>query len=299
MKLLKTIDDCRSFRREMAGKRLALVPTMGALHDAHMALVRLARRHADIVVVSIFVNPLQFGPHEDYQRYPRPLEADLAICEETGVDAVFAPGVETMYPGGQERLTRVVPPSDLTESLCGLARPGHFTGVATVVLKLFNIVQPDAAVFGEKDAQQFAILRRMVQDLNVPVETIGHPTVREESGLAISSRNSYLASGEDREAALFPSLLLRHICQMALDGNRDKAHVFKSAIAAARDSIPCNPEKFTLEYLEAVDRETFEPMTTLEPGRAKILIAGRVGSVRLIDNMDLDPCEAGVKASVY
>jgi len=189
MQRLETVAAARGFRRRHRDETIALVPTMGALHRGHLALIAKAKELEDRAVVSIFVNPLQFGPNEDFNRYPRTLEADLAACAELGVDAVFIPSVEEMYPQGQEHLVQVVPPESLTGFLCGKYRPGHFTGVATVVLKLFNIIQPDVAVFGEKDAQQLTVIKRMVRDLNLPVDIVGHPTLREESGLVMSSRN--------------------------------------------------------------------------------------------------------------
>jgi pantoate--beta-alanine ligase len=287
MEILQTVQDAREARKRWFGETVALVPTMGALHIGHQALIKQAKAMADRTVVSIFVNPLQFGPHEDFNRYPRPEAQDLAICRELGVDAVFSPTVETMYPDGKEDQTVVLPPEALTEQLCGMNRPGHFTGVATVVLKLFNMIQPDYAVFGEKDAQQLAVLQKMVRDLNIPVTLIPHPTVRDESGLALSSRNAYLNNPAEKEASLLLSAVLKQIQAKAQSMQDLPAQPVLSEtlteVLAHHQELKNN---FKLEYLNAVDLHTFKPVERLSPN-TKVLIAARVGDVRLIDNIDL------------
>jgi len=267
---------------------VALVPTMGALHDGHMALIRRAKDFADRVVVSIFVNPLQFGPQEDLNRYPRPLEQDLAICASLGVDAVFTPSPEMLYPEGLHNVTTVTPPDSLTDRFCGEFRPGHFTGVATVVLKLFNLLRPQMAVFGEKDAQQLMVIRKMVQDLHLPVEIVPHPTVREASGLALSSRNRFLQTPQEQEAAL----CLYQILTQAREVARTSAHppdahatlqaISETVLAPWRDK----GVQIELQYLDAVHQDSFAPAEQLQPG-VKMLIAAYVNAVRLIDNMDI------------
>jgi pantoate--beta-alanine ligase len=287
MQLISTAREYEGLHRQWTGKSIALVPTMGALHEGHVALIRRARMIADVVVVSIFVNPLQFGPSEDLNRYPRPIEQDMALCQELGVDVVFHPTVETMYPDGLQDVTTVVPPSALTDRLCGAHRPGHFTGVATVVLKLFNIIRPTMAVFGEKDAQQLAVIRKMVRDLHLPVEIVAHPTVREEGGLALSSRNRYLQTEDERHAALTLSAILNRVREKAGSaGSRSVAEILAEAQQEILSTLNGRGELLRIQYLEAVDRETFASVKTLEKG-AKILIAAYVGNVRLIDNIDI------------
>lgn len=257
------------------GARVGFVPTMGALHRGHAELLRVARSQADVLVASIFVNPLQFDRKDDLDRYPRTWEADLAICEEQGVDLVFAPTVQDLYP--QEQLTFVDAPV-LTQYLCGAFRPGHFRGVATVVLKLFNAVQPDFACFGEKDAQQLAVIRRMVADLNLPVEVVPVPTVREEDGLALSSRNKLL-SAEDRLVAPRFAEALRAVIATVQAGEHDVAR----AKQAAYQSLAATPQ-MQVEYLELVDADTMTPVETI--GDEGLLAAAVwLGGVRLIDNM--------------
>ncbi|MCY0885193.1 MAG: pantoate--beta-alanine ligase, partial [Firmicutes bacterium] len=230
MKVIRTVREMRAAvaAARAAGKApVALVPTMGAFHAGHRALMRRARELAPWVVVSLFVNPLQFGPAEDYGRYPRPFDEDRAQAEAEGVDVLFAPPVEEMYPDGPSR-TRVTIPG-MSEVLCGRARPTHFTGVLTVVAKLFNIVQPDLAVFGEKDGQQLALIRRMVQDLNFPVQVVGHPTVREAGGLALSSRNRYLDAAEtERARSLYRGLSRARAAWEA--GERDPARLVELVV---------------------------------------------------------------------
>ncbi|SDK72154.1 pantoate--beta-alanine ligase [Nonomuraea maritima] len=250
---------------------VALVPTMGALHEGHRSLIRQARERADQVVVSIFVNPLQFGPNEDFSRYPRTFDDDLDVCRAEGVDVVFHPGVDDMYPPGRQVSVSAGQMGDVVE---GEFRPGHFDGVLTVVLKLFNLVRPDLAVFGEKDAQQLALIRRMVADLDVPVEILGAPTVREPDGLAMSSRNRYL-SAEERKVALGLSRALR-----AGAGRRTPDEIR----TAAREELDRNPE-LKVEYLVLVDPRTFTEVKEPYEGVAVLAVAARVGGTRLIDNV--------------
>jgi pantoate--beta-alanine ligase len=267
----KVCDAARS-----AGRTVGFVPTMGAFHDGHVSLMRRARDERDHVVVSIFVNPLQFGPEEDLSRYPRDEDRDLSIAGQLGVDVVFAPSVEEMYPTGQPEVT--VDPGPLGERLEGAARPGHFRGVATVVAKLFDVVGPGTAYFGEKDAQQLAVIRRMVRDLSLPIEVEGCPIVRERDGLATSSRNDYL-SPEQREAAGCLFLALSEAAQMARGGERDAA----TMVAAMAREIGATPEA-RVDYAAVVDDETFEEVSTIAaPARA--LVAARFGETRLIDNL--------------
>jgi pantoate--beta-alanine ligase len=267
----KVCDAARS-----AGRTLGFVPTMGAFHDGHASLMRRARDERDHVVVSIFVNPLQFGPGEDLSRYPRDEDRDLSIAGQLGVDVVFAPSVEEMYPAGQPEVT--VDPGPLGDRLEGAARPGHFRGVATVVAKLFDVVGPSTAYFGEKDAQQLAVIRRLVRDLSLPVEVQGCPTVREPDGLATSSRNAYL-SQEQREAAGCLFLALSEAAQMARGGERDAA----SLVAAMAREIGATPEA-RIDYAAVVDDETFEEVSAID-GPARALVAARFGDTRLIDNL--------------
>nr|WP_260303480.1 pantoate--beta-alanine ligase [Rathayibacter sp. PhB127] len=255
------------------GARIALVPTMGALHDGHLALVDRAREVADVVVVSIFVNPLQFGPNEDLDRYPRDLAADVALLEERGVAHVFAPSVAEMYPDGPSS-TRVV--AGKVGSLYeGRSRPGHFDGMLTVVSKLLHIVQPDVAMFGQKDAQQLFLVRRMVRDLDLPVAIEGVATVREEDGLALSSRNRYLDARERRAARTIPLLL--EAAASAADRGID-------AVIAAAQSASMGEPLVKLDYLVVANPATLLPVDDDHRGPALVLVAAVVGSTRLLDN---------------
>jgi pantoate--beta-alanine ligase len=265
---------CDELRRQ--GQRLGLVPTLGALHHAHQALMRAARGAADRVAVTIFVNPTQFGPNEDFQRYPRDLEADLAVCEAAGVDLVFAPGVPEIYPPGEATRVRV---SGLTDNWCGKSRPGHFEGVATVVTKLFAASGPCAAVFGRKDYQQLQVVKRLTADLLLPVTIIEHPTQRDADGLATSSRNRYLSASERARALALPRMLA------AVGGAFEAGERSAERLAAVVASSLAGAE-LELEYAALVDSRALTPIARGEiaPGQAAVLVAARVGSTRLIDN---------------
>ncbi len=267
---------CAAARR--AGGRIALVPTMGYFHAGHLALMDRARSLADRVVVSLFVNPLQFGPTEDLDRYPRDLERDQRLAGERGVDVLFAPAVEEMYPS--ETATRVVV-GELGTRLCGASRPGHFDGVATVVAKLFHIVGPDVAVFGEKDFQQLVILRRMAADLDFPVTIVGHPVVREPDGLAMSSRNTYLSPEERRRAAAI-SRGLRRARELVAGGERRVEAIATAVKAVLTDA------GLRSEYVAVVDSATLEAQHEVTQ-RSRLLVAAWAGATRLIDNCALTP----------
>ena len=258
--------------------RVALVPTMGALHDGHIALVEEARRHADHVVVSIFVNPRQFGPNEDLDAYPRREAKDAQMLQAAGVALLWAPPVEVMYPDGHATNISL---SGVTEGLDGAARPGHFDGVATVVTKLFNQVQPNVALFGEKDYQQLAVVRRMVRDLDLPVEIVGVPTQRAEDGLALSSRNAYLSEDERHNALALPRALGEAARQMEKGAAVDAAIARAIAMLAAHGFDP-------VDYVSLCDAQTLEPMAVLDRP-ARLLGAARLGRTRLIDNIAVNP----------
>lgn len=258
-----------------AGKSVAFVPTMGNLHSGHITLVREARRRADIVVASIFVNPTQFGANEDFDKYPRTLPADSALLADAQCDLLFAPEAREMYPDGRAQAT-AVSVSGITEMLCGSSRPGHFTGVATVVSKLFNIVQPDMALFGEKDYQQLAVIRRLTRELCFPIDIVGVPTVRADDGLALSSRNGFLSTAERQQAPLLYQTLssLRSAIE---SGQRDYAMLTQAAIAHLGK---CG---FVPDYLE-VRRQDLAPAGA-DDRELVILVAARLGTTRLIDNL--------------
>ncbi len=280
MEVIKSISEIKKKVKDYKkdGLTIAFVPTMGFLHEGHLALVRKAKELGDRVVVSIFVNPIQFGPKEDFKEYPRDLERDLKLLEKEGVDLVFVPEAEEMYPPDFQTYVEV---KELSQGLCGAFRPGHFKGVCTVVLKLFNIVQPDVAVFGEKDYQQLQIIRQMVKDLNLDVKVIGHPTVRERDGLAMSSRNIYL-SPEERESALSLYQALCLARELVKEGEKDP-EVIKNKI---REFIESRP--FTkVQYVEIVDPETLKPLKKIE-GPALCALSVFVGKARLIDNMKIN-----------
>ncbi len=279
MKIIEKISEMQSFSCEIrrSGRTIGVVPTMGFLHEGHMSLVDLAKRHSDVVVVTIFVNPTQFGPSEDFDRYPRNFDGDVKLCESHGVDAIFAPSVGEMYPGGAS--TWVVE-EKLSQGLCGKSRPGHFRGVTTVVAKLFNAVLPDIAVFGEKDFQQLKVLTKMVRDLNFPIKIIPGPIVREKDGLAMSSRNKYL-SKDERERALSISRSLAEAEAMAGAGVRDAGKI------AAAISKRISAAGGRVDYVEIVDAETLEPADKMD-GPSLAAVAAFFGSTRLIDNRVLD-----------
>lgn len=263
------------------GKSIALVPTMGCLHNGHKSLMEKAHSIADITIISVFVNPIQFCPGEDYDKYPRTLEADKLVAQSAGVDVIFAPTVNEMYPDLEKfsDLTLVVPPYELTDIMCGKSRVGHFDGVETVVSKLFNIVQPDYACFGMKDIQQLFLIKKMVKDLNFPIKIVPCPLVREESGLALSSRNKYL-SDDEKKAAISISKSLFQIRDFFNAGIKDTKKLFDTGLT----NLDKNVE---LEYLEFVDFETFKKTEEIE-STTVCAIAARVGSVRLIDNIVLE-----------
>jgi len=263
----------RGVRRD--GRPLALVPTMGALHEGHLSLVRAARTARGAVAVSIFVNPTQFGPSEDLAKYPRSFERDCKMLEREGVEFVFAPSVEEMYPAGAVTWVTV---EELSRKLDGGSRPGHFRGVTTVVAKLFHIVEPDNAFFGQKDAAQVAIIRRMVRDLNLPVEIVVCPIVREADGLAMSSRNAYL-SAEERKRALVLHRSLERVKQLVESGERDAARL----VAAGREEF-AQEKALRLDYFEVVDPDTLDPVADLSSG-GLVAVAAYVGGTRLIDNV--------------
>ncbi len=280
MRTLASVEDLRaaiqSWRR--VGEPIAFVPTMGDLHAGHLALVRHARTRAPRVVVSVFVNPTQFGPGEDFDAYPRTLESDARRLEQEDVDLLFAPEVETLYPGGTEATTQIDVPQ-VSRGLCDDFRPGHFAGVATVVARLFNLVQPDVAVFGEKDYQQLAVIRRMVRDLCWPIRIDGVPTVREADGLAMSSRNRYLDSAERARAPL----LYQTLCTLAAaveEGKRDYRELEREAMQALAG------EGFQPEYVAIRHAQTLQALQTGERP-ARVLAAARLGRARLIDNVGL------------
>jgi pantoate--beta-alanine ligase len=264
---------CRAVRR--AGKRLGFVPTMGALHGGHLSLVRAARAASDVVAASIFVNPAQFGPNEDLAKYPRTFLRDCEMLEGEGVELLFAPVAEEMYPAGAATWVTV---EGLSDKLDGRSRPGHFRGVTTVVAKLFNIVEPDAAFFGQKDAAQVAIIRRMVRDLNFPVEIVVCPIVRETDGLALSSRNAYLDAEQRRQALVLHRSLMR-VQELASAGERDAAKL----VAAGRAEFS-REAAVRLDYFEIVDPDTLDSVEDIS-GCALAAVAAYVGNTRLIDNI--------------
>ena len=256
-----------------AGQTIGLVPTMGFFHEGHLRLMRTAKAKADRTVVSLFVNPIQFGANEDLDRYPRDFSRDCRLAEAEGVDVLFAPGAQDMYP--PEASTRVMV-SGLTDVLCGASRPGHFAGVTTVVAKLFHLIKPQCAVFGRKDFQQLAVIRRMVADLNWDVEIVGHPIVREPDGLAMSSRNTYL-SGPERQAALCLSRSIAHARRRVREG------LVEAEILLQEVDWLLQQEAVTIEYASLVDQATLRPLAVLQEG-VVLALAIKAGATRLIDN---------------
>ena len=277
MKVIKSIPALKSAVRRWKSKNrtIGFVPTMGYLHEGHLSLVRASKKKADVTVVSIFVNPMQFGPKEDFKTYPRDFERDAGLLEKEGIAVLFYPDAEEMYPGGYKTYVEV---HDLQDKLCGRSRPGHFRGVSTVVLKLFNIVRPDYAFFGQKDAQQAIILRRMARDLDLDVHVEIMPIVREADGLAMSSRNTYLGPDE-RKAGLSLSRSLRQ-AKMRIDAGERRPAVI---LGAMKEMIAAEPLA-RIDYIEAVDMETLEPVKEISEGTL-IALAVFIGKTRLIDNM--------------
>ena len=261
-----------SLDRRREGQTIGFVPTMGALHEGHSILMREAARKNDVAVASIFVNPTQFGPNEDFNKYPRMFDADCAMAQACGVVAIYAPAADAMYPRGYATTVSV---ARLTEGLCGRSRPGHFAGVTTVVAKLFNAVLPHRAYFGQKDAQQCAVIQRMARDLDMGVEIVEIPTVREPDGLAMSSRNAYL-SGEERARALALSRALFHAKSLLEDGRRSAREI----VRAVQDRL----DGVEVDYVELVDAEDLEPVDSVT-GCVVLAVAARVGTTRLIDNI--------------
>lgn len=292
MNLFRNIQDLRQYLKQerlkaaLEGKVLetGFVPTMGYLHEGHASLLREARRNNNLVVLSIFVNPIQFGPNEDFERYPRDEAKDLQLAEQEGVDAVFLPSVEEMYPA--QTLTKITVSQQLTGGLCGASRPGHFDGVTTVVSKLFHIVEPERAYFGQKDAQQVAVITQMVKDLNMPVQIVPCPIRREEDGLALSSRNVYLAPAE-REAALVLSRQLLHVQELINEGGTLTAGEAKEALLHAFTAEPLAE----VDYVEVVRFPGLQPLGDSEriaqDGEVLVAVAVKFGSTRLIDNVIL------------
>ena len=281
MKIIRSIKEMTGFSQKLRikGKTIGFVPTLGALHQGHLSLIRQAAAENDIVVVSIFVNPIQFAPKEDYRRYPRNLRLDARLCRREGADVIFFPDVQQMYPGNYKTYVIV---QDLSDVLCGKFRPGHFKGVATVVTKLFNIVAPDIAYFGQKDAQQAIIIKKVVEDLNIPVRIKVMPTVREEDGLAMSSRNAYLNKEERRDAAvLYQALILAK--NLIKQGSVDS-----SGIIRKMRRLINKKKSACIQYISVVKHKDLKPLDKI---RGKVLIALSVwiGKTRLIDNIVIGP----------
>ncbi|MCP5468432.1 MAG: pantoate--beta-alanine ligase [Deltaproteobacteria bacterium] len=276
MKIIHSISEIQQLSRDLAqeGKRIGFVPTMGFLHEGHLSLVNVAKQHSDVVVMSIFVNPTQFGPNEDYDSYPRDAERDQKLAAERGVDYLWMPEVSQMYPKGEQ--TKVVV-TELTRGLCGPFRPGHFMGVTTIVAKLFSALQPQIAVFGEKDYQQLQVIRRMAKDLLMPIEIIGVPTLRDEDGLAKSSRNVYL-NEEERKQVLYISQAIKAVQQAVKKGEKQ----VQKLLSLGKDILAQAPD-LQLEYLEIVDAENLQKLEVIQRP-ARVLIAAYVNHKRFIDN---------------
>jgi len=279
MDIIRSLDAMQQYSlgAKKRGLRIGFVPTMGCLHEGHLSLVKLARARSDVVVLSIFVNPIQFLPGEDFARYPRPVERDEALCRETGVDIVFYPDEATMYSVDH---SVYVEETRLSGGLCGSSRPGHFRGVTTIVAKLFNLVLPDVAVFGQKDVQQSRIIQRMVRDLNYPIDIILGPIVREVDGLALSSRNRYLSASERQDSVcLYHSL--RRAEKMVKDGERSVAQIRAAMVSAISLS-----KSARIDYIEFVNDRTLQPVTVVEEP-VLLALAVKIGATRLIDNVVL------------
>lgn len=280
MKIAKTIKEVRDIIRKErnSGKTIGFVPTMGYLHGGHLSLVRKAKEETDFVVVSIFVNPLQFGPKEDFKEYPRNLNRDIKLLEEVKADLLFAPETEEMYPPGYKTYVEV---TEITDVLCGASRPGHFKGVTTVVTKLFNIVKPDKAFFGQKDAQQVAVIKKMVKDLNMDIEIVPVPIVREEDGLAMSSRNVYL-NPEERKAAPILYKSLQRAKELIEKGEKNSSTILKEM-----EEMILKEPLAKIDYIEIVDGETLKRKDKIE-GNVLIALAVKIGKTRLIDNIQME-----------
>ncbi|WP_202079970.1 pantoate--beta-alanine ligase [Caldalkalibacillus salinus] len=276
--VIYTIEEWRTKYEEikqLKGSRIGFVPTMGYLHDGHLSLACEAKQNADVVVMSIFINPLQFGPEEDYEQYPRDLERDVEQADRVGVDYIFAPSVEEMYPTKPKTTVKI---QEITERLCGASRPGHFDGVGTVVSKLFHIIQPDTAYFGQKDAQQVAVIQQMVQDLNFPVHIVTCPTFREDDGLAMSSRNVYLKE-KDRQEAVVLFEALQRVKTLMLEGERD----VKTLLDEAQDVVSQAPSA-DIDYIHIYRYPSLEDISYIDTD-VIVALAVRIGGTRLIDNM--------------
>ena len=280
MEVVKTIEAVRELMKavRMDGRKIGFVPTMGALHIGHVSLIEVAVKSCDFVVVSIFVNPTQFGPGEDYEKYPRPLEADLEICQKAKVDAVFVPTAEEMYPDKNITCVNV---EKLTEKLCGRSRPGHFRGVTTVCAKLFNIITPDIAFFGQKDAQQSIVIKQMVADLNMSLEIAICPTIRESDGLAVSSRNQYLNKQQRQDAAYLYKSLQKSL-EMVHVGKTDTKEIISEM-----KKILNQKSSIEVEYVNIVNYETLEDINRIV-GKVLVAVAVKLGPARLIDNILID-----------
>jgi pantoate--beta-alanine ligase len=280
MLVVNTITELRQTlaAQRQAGRTIGLVPTMGCLHEGHLALVKRARSEADFTVVSIFVNPTQFGPNEDFSKYPRTFEADCEACDKASVDLIFAPSVEEFYPKNANTWVDV---EKVTTSLCGAFRPGHFRGVSTVVAMLFNVIQPTCAVFGRKDLQQCVVIKQMVHDLHIPVKVIIDETVREPSGLAMSSRNRYLTPEELQKATAIPAAC-RVAQELVKKGETNPILIEKAAVKRLTQDA-----SLRIQYLKVVHRETLSEVTKIIPGECALALACYLGNTRLIDNVDL------------
>jgi len=283
MQVVKTIEEVRNAVRAARrnDKIIGFVPTMGALHDGHLSLIKAAKKECDFVVVSVFVNPTQFGPTEDFDKYPRPIEADVEKCRSAGVDVVFNPDVREMYPQFPQKLLTSVQVSEITNRLCGKSRPNFFGGVTLVVSKLFNIVQPDLAYFGQKDAQQAMVIRRMVADLNFPLKVRVCPIVREASGLAMSSRNMYLSEAEKKQAVCL-SKSLDEACRKIKAGEKSSARLISDMTSIIKEAGPC-----AIDYINICDLESLEDVEQVEKP-VLIALAVSIGPARLIDNRIVD-----------
>lgn len=280
MLVVNTITELRQIlaTQRQAGRTIGLVPTMGCLHEGHLALVKRARSEADFTIVSIFVNPTQFGPNEDFSKYPRTFEADCDACRHASVDLIFAPSVEEFYP---QNATTWVDVEKVTTGLCGAFRPGHFRGVSTVVAMLFNVIQPTCAIFGRKDLQQCVVIKQMVHDLHIPVKVIIDETVREPNGLALSSRNRYLTPEELQKAAAIPAAC-KVAQELAQKGETNPILIEKAAFK--RLTLDAS---LRVQYLKIVHRETLSEVTKIIPGECVLALACYLGNTRLIDNVDL------------